>query len=79
MNEACPICQKPDCKGYPYMWAQFAAGRNRRHWLKIHEFVNGSGSTSVPDDIARAAALIAEEYPPGTVTTGVPTGRKCCG
>lgn len=37
-DERCPICGLVACGGilYPYMLAQYEAGRNRDHWLRVH-------------------------------------------
>lgn len=76
MNNRCPICDLPDCNGYPYMWSEYAAGRNRDHWTRVHDRMNNP--TPEIDDSALAAALIAQEYPQSVNPTGIPIGRKCC-
>lgn len=45
MNEPCPICGVVDCKGfvYSYMVSEYAAGRNRGHWRRIHDREGGAG------------------------------------
>jgi hypothetical protein len=35
----CPICglAEGDCPGYGYMRGEYAAGRNREYWTRVHE------------------------------------------
>jgi hypothetical protein len=37
----CPICDGDGCRTYPLMVARWAAGKDRVHWLKIHDQLNG--------------------------------------
>lgn len=49
-HDPCPICGIVDCGGvvYPRMVSEYAAGRNRDHWRRIHD----------------GAAASVESYPP---------------
>lgn len=79
MNSQCPICGIATCKGYEYMWSQFALGINRNHWLKVHEDLNNSPGDPMSEDIARLAALVSEEYRNNAKTTNIPFMGRCCG
>lgn len=73
---ACPICALPECpaRGYPHMWAEYAAGRNRQHWRRKHDFLNAPPES----DVERAARLLAE-HPPDPSRINAPPCGGCGG
>jgi hypothetical protein len=43
MTDPCPICGGTGCRTYDLMLVRWLSGRDRDHWRRVHDRLNGVG------------------------------------
>jgi hypothetical protein len=44
MTDPCPICGGTGCRTYDLMLVRWLSGRDRDHWRRVHDVLNGVGT-----------------------------------
>lgn len=69
----CPICGGSGCTTYPLMLEQWAAGRRRDHWKRVHDQLSGIAQTPAYPSLAAQARNAASAA--GQVVAAALTGQ----
>lgn len=60
MTTPCPICGGDSCRGYDLMWVRWLSGRDRDHWRRVHDRLNGvvAPDQLVPPPVGESVAAL---------------------
>jgi hypothetical protein len=56
MIDPCPICGGTGCRTYDLMLVRYLSGRDRDHWRRVHDRLNGVDQMRIPNSHLPPAA-----------------------